>query len=84
MLRQSETEGLLGDQRYNIVVAAASAWPAWRARDAHGFPAVEGCETAIIILLSVIFPLVGISLAAALLLDFVLLQRMPALRQALN
>jgi pimeloyl-ACP methyl ester carboxylesterase len=37
-----------------------------------------------ITLLDVIFPLVGISLAVVLLLDFVLLQRMPALRQALN
>lgn len=36
------------------------------------------------LLLSVLFPLVGISLVVVLLLDFLLTRRIPALKQALS
>jgi uncharacterized iron-regulated membrane protein len=39
---------------------------------------------AVLVLLGLLFPLVGISLVAVLLLDFLLLRRVPALKQALS
>jgi uncharacterized iron-regulated membrane protein len=48
----------------------------------HDFPLWKGAM-AIIMGLCVVFPLVGISLIAALLLDFWLLRRVPLLRNAL-
>lgn len=49
----------------------------------HNFPLWKGA-TAIIVLLGAVFPLVGISLVAVLLLDFLLIRRVPVLRRVMN
>ncbi len=69
-----------------LAVTGTTMW--WQRRPARGlgapsmprhFPLWKGA-VAIIVVMGILFPLVGISLLVVLLLDFLLIQRVPALR----